>query len=633
MFTTTKKSILHLAVLMATVGVTGCGSDSNDSGSGGSSLNPPTPPVVKTPAATTPAPTTTTPPPTTTTTPTDTAACTPTAAQGAASAATAADSSAYSAATSEAANPNVLVGATVKPSAGGALQVKTINCLPGLAGKDGKAIQLRGMSTGGLQWHADSINDNAFKALGGDWGANVVRLAMYVGEGGYASKPELYDQVVKGIDLAIANDMYVIVDWHVLTPGDPNDPVYAGASDFFKKIATKYPNNPNIIYELANEPNPGQAGGSGVTNDAAGWTKIKNYATPIIKMLRDSGNQNLVVVGTPNWSQRPDLAAADPIADSNTMYTAHFYSATHKPSTVSTDRSNVMSNARYALEHGAGVFVTEWGVSAASGTGTIDLKAADQWLDFLNKYSISWANWQLDAMAATNPETSSALAQGISADPGADLKWDTTELSDSGNYVRTRIKGTSLAGGTPAPTATAFNELINDWNDGQNGGWGLQPGGTSDRTPVVSGDTYGLKLTPMTKSNSVDPANFWPNVAISGDGMPNHPNILGATTMSVDVLANNNSNTVSLAAVLQYGPNWTNPTHAVLAKPEDFVKQPNGKYKATIKITAADSPTLGEMAADPAKSTLTNIIMYVGSGLGQTIWLDNISISGTHPAK
>jgi endoglucanase len=178
---------------------------------------------------------------------------------------------------------------------------------------------------------------------------------MYVGEGGYATDPSVKQKVIDGIDLAIANDMYVIVDWHVHAPGNPNAEVYAGAYDFFDEISSLYPNNPHIIYELANEPssNDGGVPGQGVTNDAAGWQEVKNYAEPIIRMLREKGNKNIVIVGSPNWSQRPDLAADDPINDKNTMYAVHFYTGTHLPDTF------VMNNVKYALDNGVAVFATE----------------------------------------------------------------------------------------------------------------------------------------------------------------------------------------------------------------------------------------------------------------------------------
>lgn len=128
-----------------------------------------------------------------------------------------------------------------KPSVAGRLQIIKQNGRRILADQNGEPIQLRGMSTHGLQWFPQIINNNAFAALANDWGCNVIRLAMYIGEGGYATNPQVKDKVIEGIKLAIQNDMYVIVDWHVLNPGDPNAEIYKGAKDFFKEIAQKFP--------------------------------------------------------------------------------------------------------------------------------------------------------------------------------------------------------------------------------------------------------------------------------------------------------------------------------------------------------------------------------------------------------
>jgi len=203
-----------------------------------------------------------------------------------------------------------LVGNTAsveKPSVGGALQILVKSGVKTLCDKNGNPIQLRGMSTFGLQWAPGIINNNAFAALANDWNSNVIRLAMYVTETGYgtdaASMVANTKYIEDGIDFAIANNMYVIVDWHVTTPGDPNAAEYSGAKAFFAKISAKYNNSTNIIYELANEPSSASTStSSGVTNDAAGWAMVKSYAEPIIKTLRDSGNKNLVIVGNPCWS-------------------------------------------------------------------------------------------------------------------------------------------------------------------------------------------------------------------------------------------------------------------------------------------------------------------------------------------
>ncbi|MBM7662891.1 endoglucanase [Bacillus mesophilus] len=297
-----------------------------------------------------------------------------------------------------------------------------------LVDEKGEVVQLRGMSAHGLQWYSSILNENAFAAFKNDWNANVVRLPLYIGENGYAKNPEaMMEKMIKGIDLAIANDLYVIVDWHVHYPGDPNHEDYAGAMDFFKEISSLYPNHPNIIYEVANEPSER---GDGVTNDREGWLKVKTYAEPIIKMLRDHGNENLVLVGSPSWSQRPDLAADDPIDDSNTAYTLHFYSGSHSD-------GHVMNNAKYALENGVAVFVSEFGTSESNGHNGPYIEESDEWLDFLDEHHVSWVNWS----ASNKYESSAVLMPDTNMDPGEDQVWSDEEITEAGHYIRDRLLG------------------------------------------------------------------------------------------------------------------------------------------------------------------------------------------------
>lgn len=369
--------------------------------------------------------------------------------------------------------PHLLGNSLVKkPSVAGKLQIINIDGRKVLADQKGKPVQLRGMSTHGLQWFGEIINENAFAALSKDWGCNVIRLAMYVGEGGYATNPKVKDKVIEGIKLAIKYDMYVIVDWHVLNPGDPNAEIYKGAKDFFKEIAQKFPNDFHIIYELCNEPNPTDMG---ITNDEEGWKRVKAYAEPIIKMLRGMGNENIIIVGTPNWSQRPDFAIYDPIADDKVMYAVHFYAGTHKVG------GYVFENMKMAVEAGVPVFVTEWGTSEASGDGGPYLEEADKWLEYLNANNISWVNWSL----ANKNEVSGAfvpyvggVSQATDLDPGSDQKWDISELSISGEYVRARIKGIpyqpierkqDISQGGFAPLGQLV--LPCDFEDGTRQGW------------------------------------------------------------------------------------------------------------------------------------------------------------------
>src|SRR5690606_3749902 len=104
----------------------------------------------------------------------------------------------------DAAEPNFdnpLVTTSKKPSQGGALRIIDWDGQKTLGDESGKPIQLRGMSTHGLQWFPEIINKNAFECLSRDWDCNVIRLAMYIGENGYAQDPSVKERVIKGIEL------------------------------------------------------------------------------------------------------------------------------------------------------------------------------------------------------------------------------------------------------------------------------------------------------------------------------------------------------------------------------------------------------------------------------------------------
>lgn len=309
-----------------------------------------------------------------------------------------------------------------------------------ICNENGQAVQLKGMSTMGLQWFGEVVNADAFDALAYDWECDVIRLALYVGENGYASRPDLKDLVHKGIKLAIERDMYVIIDWHVLTPGDPNDPIYSEAENFFREMAHTYRDYPHVIYEIMNEPN----------GDLTWRTDLKPYAQRMVDTIRSEDKDNLILIGSGRWSQELHIAAADPVEGENLAYTVHFYSGTHGES--------LRSNVRSALRQGQAVFCSEWGTSEATGDGGPYLDKAAEWLDFFDENSIGWVNWSL----ATKNETSAAFNALLSEyqegkgtviiqeetplqpeepHPDGYKFWSLEQLSASGAWVRAQIKG------------------------------------------------------------------------------------------------------------------------------------------------------------------------------------------------
>src|SRR5690606_32223319 len=169
-----------------------------------------------------------------------------------------------------------------------------------LVNQHGTAVQLRGMSSHGLQWYGEYMNLSSIRWLRDDWGINVIRAAMYTASEGYIENPSVKNKVFEIVDAAIALDIYVIVDWHILSDGNPQQ-YKEEAKAFFNEVAQRYGNTPNVIYEIANEPN-----GGGVTWNAA----IRPYAQEVIPVIRNHAPTSLVIVGTGTWSQDVTDAAA-----------------------------------------------------------------------------------------------------------------------------------------------------------------------------------------------------------------------------------------------------------------------------------------------------------------------------------
>lgn len=281
-----------------------------------------------------------------------------------------------------------------------------------LVNQDGDAIVLKGMSTHGMQWFPQYASYGSIKATR-DYGANVFRVAMYTNENGYIQNQAVKKSVIEAVDQAIALDMYVIIDWHILSDGNPNT-YLAQSKVFFKEMAERYQDAPGVLFEICNEPN------GNVT-----WEKdIRPYAMEVVKQIRAISPNAIVLVGTGTWSQDVHQVSANPLPYDNVMYSLHFYAGTHG--------DQLRNQAKTALRAGTPIFVTEWGTSRADGGSGVYLDAAQTWIDFLEENGISWVNWSL----CDKNESSAALKPGASASGG----WTESDLSESGKFVFSKFK-------------------------------------------------------------------------------------------------------------------------------------------------------------------------------------------------
>lgn len=285
-----------------------------------------------------------------------------------------------------------------------------------LTDESGNIIQLRGVSTHGISWFPDYVNYDAFATLRDDWGANVVRIAMYPEEyNGYLSggdKAALKQIIDNGVNYATELGMYVIIDWHVLNYAPSRHT--QETCDFFAEMASKYSDHDNVIYEICNEP------------VGADWNSdIKPYAETVIGTIRQFDDHALILVGTNTWSQDVDSVVGNTLDDGNVMYVAHFYAGTHK--------ENIRNKISTALNAGVPVFISECSICDASGNGGIDYASASEWLDFMNSNQLSFIAWSLSNKA----ETSALISSGCSAKSG----WSDGDLSETGRWFKSAISG------------------------------------------------------------------------------------------------------------------------------------------------------------------------------------------------
>ena len=300
------------------------------------------------------------------------------------------------------------------PSTSGALHVEGSQ----LVDSNGQPIQLRGISTHGLAWFPQYVNEAAFSQFRREWNVNVMRLAMYTAEyGGYCSggdKESLKQLIRNGVAYATAQDMYVIVDWHILSDNNPNT-YKAQAKEFFAQMSKEFAGHNNVIYEICNEP-----------NGATSWAEIKSYAEELISVIRKNDKDAVIIVGTPNWSQYVDQAAANPITTSkNIMYALHFYAATHK--------NDLRSKMISAIQSGLPIFVSEYGICDASGNGAIDEMEANQWVNVMNQYGVSYVAWSL----SNKGETASIISSSSSKTSG----FTENDLTASGKWLYKMLTG------------------------------------------------------------------------------------------------------------------------------------------------------------------------------------------------
>ena len=144
-------------------------------------------------------------------------------------------------------------------------------------------------------------------------------------------------------------------------------------------MADKYGDHNNVLYEICNEPN------------GVDWPTVRAYAEQVIPIIRERAPKAVIIVGNPQWSSDLKSVLADPLDVENVLYTLHFYAASHG--------EDSRKAVEEASQQGLPIFVTEYGVTAATGGFPRDLDSADLWIELLEREGISYCMWTFSKAA------------------------------------------------------------------------------------------------------------------------------------------------------------------------------------------------------------------------------------------
>jgi hypothetical protein len=277
----------------------------------------------------------------------------------------------------------------------------------------GKPVWLYGVNIASLEWTngGDHVQKSVSCAIN-DWKVNLIRLPLaqdrWFGKmtnrtDGGAAYRTLVDHIV---DTCATARVYIDLDLHWSDCGKwINEGGQLGqhnmpderSIDFWHDVATRYQNQPNVIFGLYNEPHDVSFAvwrdGGTATDKPARWNpsqaKVIYEAVGMQKLydtVRATGATNLVTVSGLDWGY--DLSGVlqgYEIKGSNLIYETHPY-----PNKPNWDKKFGDASWKYP------VYVGEWGFGRRDTNG---LDYAQNLMQYAKKHELHWTAWDLHTTA------------------------------------------------------------------------------------------------------------------------------------------------------------------------------------------------------------------------------------------
>jgi endoglucanase len=266
-------------------------------------------------------------------------------------------------------------------------------------------VTLRGISFCGFnnEWGEKVLPDfptKIAKVTNGvnGWYPNVLRLPIKDYHLDTFSLEQVYQALKAGVDECVTQKVYCIIEWHAVDGeegADWRDPkMQQQTIDFWRYMAPRFSNYSNVIFELYGEP------GYPKLVTAENWRNWRNVAQEWVDIIKEKAPRNIILIGSPLWSQITQFAPEYPFKGDNLAYVNHTYHGMKKswPKEIGLeyDWEEVFGKAADRVP----VFVTEFGWQADAewefGKATT-AEFGQPMKEFLSKRpNINWTVWTYD---------------------------------------------------------------------------------------------------------------------------------------------------------------------------------------------------------------------------------------------
>lgn len=275
----------------------------------------------------------------------------------------------------------------------------------------GKPVYLHGANWPSLDWSCtgqwasggtSGINPSEFQQMATQWGVNSVRIPVNEGfwlsnSGAYC--PSYQATVAKVVSLVESYGMVPIIDLHTGMGGDlsakssPSAPVCApdsGSTTFWKQVAVQYRSDPQVMFELYNEPHGvpwsiWRNGGS-IACSSTGQSYHAVGMQELLNSVRYAGANNIVMADGIDFASNLTEVPRFALSGFGVAYVYHLYVNESSPSSAATWTTQLGGTPALFP-----VVATEFGTLGCQSPypGALEQKV----LDYLTANGIGYTAW------------------------------------------------------------------------------------------------------------------------------------------------------------------------------------------------------------------------------------------------